>query len=306
MNIEDLREFTTLVRCKSFTKAAKKLYMSQSTLSTHIARIEKELGLTLIDRTQERFTLTPVGREFDLCAQDTLAVFDRSVAKCRDIDEKPPLRMLIMHHIDAENRRGIAALGADITFVKTDPSKDWMEELRRGLGDFTCIPCESDDGETIEELGNAGITFIPYKLSRACICASRGNRLWDREELTFDDIRHAKVTTADDGFSNQWRRAVCEMLDLPTAANLRLKPIGAYDNLLLNPLDDTLFVFGSETVDEYIDTQDGAIKVFREIEGKPLEYRLGFVFLKNHLRADEIAEVCRRARDNEAAKAPFA
>ena len=47
MDIETLREFTTLVSCGSYTAAAKALYMSQPSLSRHIAMLEKEVGQKL-------------------------------------------------------------------------------------------------------------------------------------------------------------------------------------------------------------------------------------------------------------------
>ncbi len=55
----DLRQLTTLVAIAdhgSFSAAARSLYTVQSNVSSHIARLEKELGATLVDRSAGRLT----------------------------------------------------------------------------------------------------------------------------------------------------------------------------------------------------------------------------------------------------------
>ena len=43
MELKQLESFVAVVEYKSFTEAAKKLYISQPTISTHIQALEKEL-----------------------------------------------------------------------------------------------------------------------------------------------------------------------------------------------------------------------------------------------------------------------
>lgn len=50
INHLNLLYFITAAKELNFTKAAEKLYISQQALSNHIASLEKEVGLTLIDR----------------------------------------------------------------------------------------------------------------------------------------------------------------------------------------------------------------------------------------------------------------
>lgn len=47
---------------KSFTLAAKSLYISQPALSATISKLEKELGIRIFDRTKVPLTLTSQGR----------------------------------------------------------------------------------------------------------------------------------------------------------------------------------------------------------------------------------------------------
>jgi DNA-binding transcriptional LysR family regulator len=62
MNIDQLKTFREVVRLGSFSEVAKKLAISQPAVSFQIQKLEQELGMRLIDRSQRAFTLTAAGR----------------------------------------------------------------------------------------------------------------------------------------------------------------------------------------------------------------------------------------------------
>lgn len=64
MLLRQMRYFTTIVDCNSFTEAAEQCYISQSAISQQIQALEKELGVELIHRENRRFSLTPAGEYF--------------------------------------------------------------------------------------------------------------------------------------------------------------------------------------------------------------------------------------------------
>ena len=72
MKISTLREFVALAKNRSFVQAAKELYVSQPSLSAHIAALEKDLGFTLADREGGHFVLTPAGMSFLEYAQSAV------------------------------------------------------------------------------------------------------------------------------------------------------------------------------------------------------------------------------------------
>lgn len=61
MRVETIEEYVVFCRHMNFSKAAKELFITQPSLSNHIAALEKELGCTLVDRGSEPKTLTPAG-----------------------------------------------------------------------------------------------------------------------------------------------------------------------------------------------------------------------------------------------------
>lgn len=77
MNIEWLREFCLAVEMSNITKAAEYSYTSQSSLSRHIAEIEKEIGTNLINRDNRKFELTPAGEYFYRVVSNQLSEWEK-------------------------------------------------------------------------------------------------------------------------------------------------------------------------------------------------------------------------------------
>ena len=64
MTTEHVYEFLVLVSTMNFSRAAEKLFTTQSTLSRHIKELEDELGVKLLDRNSHTVTLTVKGQLF--------------------------------------------------------------------------------------------------------------------------------------------------------------------------------------------------------------------------------------------------
>lgn len=88
MELKQLESFVAVVVYKSFTEAAKQLYISQPTISTHIQALEKELESKLIVRTTKSIELTKRGIELYDCAVKMLDLRDGLLEKWRSWDEK--------------------------------------------------------------------------------------------------------------------------------------------------------------------------------------------------------------------------
>lgn len=63
MTLQELRYVVALADLGHFGQAAEACYVSQSTLSTGLKKLEEFLGITLFDRSLRRVTPTPIGRE---------------------------------------------------------------------------------------------------------------------------------------------------------------------------------------------------------------------------------------------------
>ena len=88
MELKQLESFVAVVEYRSFTEAAKKLYISQPTISTHIQALEKELESKLFTRTTKTIELTKRGMELYECAVKMLDLRDCLLHKWKSADEK--------------------------------------------------------------------------------------------------------------------------------------------------------------------------------------------------------------------------
>jgi DNA-binding transcriptional LysR family regulator len=64
MDFKQIEAFVNVAKYKSFSKAAEAIYLSQPTISSHIASLENELGVILFDRNGKEVRLTRAGSIF--------------------------------------------------------------------------------------------------------------------------------------------------------------------------------------------------------------------------------------------------
>ena len=62
MEFKQVECFIAVARKKSFSKAADMLFMSQPAITSNVQKLEKELGVTLIDRKSKNISLTDAGK----------------------------------------------------------------------------------------------------------------------------------------------------------------------------------------------------------------------------------------------------
>ncbi len=77
MRINQIQYIVEVAKCHSFSKAAKKLFIAQPTLSMAISALEEELGVTIFYRTPRGAFLTEDGEILVSQAEQILAIMDQ-------------------------------------------------------------------------------------------------------------------------------------------------------------------------------------------------------------------------------------
>lgn len=81
LEFNQLESFIKVVKHKSFSKAAKELFLTQPTISNNIQSLEKELQTTLLDRKGKTITLTDSGKAFYKYAVELINIRDQAKLK---------------------------------------------------------------------------------------------------------------------------------------------------------------------------------------------------------------------------------
>ena len=88
MNLKQALYIQTIAREGNITAAAKKLYVSQPSLSQMVRQVENEYGVTLFDRTVSPLRLTYAGEKYLQAAKTMLAANERLENELREIRQE--------------------------------------------------------------------------------------------------------------------------------------------------------------------------------------------------------------------------
>ncbi len=88
MELEQLRIFAAAADSGGFSQAARKLYLSHSTVSRAVSSLEAELGVRLADRDGHSFVLTAAGISLREDAGELLRLAKSAADRARAADLK--------------------------------------------------------------------------------------------------------------------------------------------------------------------------------------------------------------------------
>lgn len=77
MNLKQIEAFVQVAERQSFSETARFLYLTQPTVSAHIAALEKEMNECLFLRNKKRITLTPKGEELYTYAKQVTLLMEQ-------------------------------------------------------------------------------------------------------------------------------------------------------------------------------------------------------------------------------------
>ena len=93
MTIRHLRIFIEVVKNKSMSAAASKLYISQPTVSQAIRELEEHYGVLLFERLNRKLYITDAGKKLFSYAKDAVKQFDELEEKMFTLNKKEKIRI---------------------------------------------------------------------------------------------------------------------------------------------------------------------------------------------------------------------
>jgi len=165
VELRHLRYFVAVAEQLHFRHAAEIVHVAQPALSQQIRQLEKELGVTLLERSRHQVRLTPAGKAFYESALGVLRQADQAAARARKVDSGDAGTIRIGFVSTAAIRvlpDGVKRLQKQVPAAEVD-----LSELAAG---------EQIDGLYREQLD---IGFVHAKLSRDVL----GTRIVARDRL---------------------------------------------------------------------------------------------------------------------------
>ncbi len=153
MNLRFVEAFYWVVTLRSMTRAAEKLHLTQSAMSSRVASLEAELGTLLLDRRDRQFRVTGAGARFFLHAEKLLALQRDIKAEMGSSGSQPVTLRIgaiesVVHSwlIDwlRDMRTQEPGLALELT-VETSPIL--VDQLRRGTLDLAVAALPASGGE---------------------------------------------------------------------------------------------------------------------------------------------------------------
>ena len=183
MEFRQLKYIYTVYECGSITKAAEKLFISQPSLSSFIAKTEKQLGVKLFDRSQNKLTLTYAGEKYIKAAERILLIYDRMIKQLEDISENRKGRLRIgipWQRLEYMAPTLLPRLHEEFGSIEVDivpGNYSVLEEaLRNRKVDFIIVPLlKPDENYSCVEIHRENIYAVTRRgyLSSSCLVEGR-------------------------------------------------------------------------------------------------------------------------------------
>jgi DNA-binding transcriptional LysR family regulator len=150
MELRQLRYFVTVAEELHFGRAAERLHIVQPAVSQQVRRLERELGVTLLDRSPRRVNLTAEGERLLPEARAVLAAADRTAAVAASLStvNGAVLRIGTSTGLSMRLETGLKAIARliDGTEMHLDsrPVYEQLEAIRTGELDIAIVRAAED------------------------------------------------------------------------------------------------------------------------------------------------------------------
>jgi LysR family cyn operon transcriptional activator len=194
MELRHLRYFVSLAEELSFTRAAKRMHVTQSTLSHQIKQLEQEIGYDLFDRVGKRVMISEAGAALLLNATRALREVDEGL---RALKKKP------------ETLKGELRVGATHTFnmsVIPDCLCEFIGKhplMRVGVEELFASEIENrlmsesiEIGISYDPRNNEQLVFEPLYIEEMVLAVSSSHPFANRKRIRLAELHMQQLVLA--------------------------------------------------------------------------------------------------------------
>lgn len=199
MDFKQLETFITIVKTKSFTKAAEILYITQPSVTNHIQALETELNTSLFVRTRRSVTLTQAGNIVYKHALNIMAsyeeiindldIYSQNIKGTLNICVSSVPRKIILPNLIEKFTKDFS----DVTFnISNEDSRTVIDSILVGETDFGIVGLKISNPKLVyTQIMDDHIVYVVNKNSYP--------DLNNYSSIKLDDLKKDKIILRENG-----------------------------------------------------------------------------------------------------------
>lgn len=239
VTLQQLKYVIEIARRGSMNEAAKRLFISQPSLSNAIKDLEEELGITIFERTNKGISLSMEGTEFLGYARQV--VEQAELLESRYLDAKPSPQ-----HFSVSTQHYAFAVNAFVSLVRQfgqeqyemalreTKTHDIIEDVRTMRSEIGILYLNDFNAKVIQSLLKSGnLAFHPLFTAKPHIFISVHNPLAKQRSVTIDQLQDYPYLSFEQGEYNSFHFAEEILSTLTYPKRIRVSDRATLFNLLI-------------------------------------------------------------------------
>lgn len=239
MTLQQLKYITTVAGKTSLTEAAGELYISQPSLTKSIKELEKEMGITIFDRTNKGISVSKEGEVF-------LAYARQVLEQAALIEEKYKSRLRVksefcvstQHYSFAVNAFVdlIKACGSDIYdfSIRETQTYEIIEDVSQMKSEIGVLYYNDFNKAVLMKMINSNdLKFTELFTAKPHIFVSKGNPLSKKALVTMDELSAYPYLSFEQGEHNSFYYSEEIFSTVIRSKNIRVRDRATLFNLLI-------------------------------------------------------------------------
>lgn len=251
--------FLAVAEHLSFTEAASRLFVAQSSLSRNVLNLEEELGLKLFVRTKKYVRLTPAGailfESFSKLEKQAMEAIEQ--ARKAQSNLEGLLRIGIIENQRSEHflPQSINSLRQNLPNLKIDLLRGNFKDLRDALAKNEIDISMTVDFD-LEEYKDQDVVYQPFFISAGRCVISKYHPLSNQETIRIEDLKKEPVIAISPEISKGAYQHLMELCQLHNFLPTQVHYAYSIENLILmvesglgfSVLDENSSIMGSSAV----------------------------------------------------------
>ena len=210
MTIQQLRYVTMICKEGSINKASELLYVSQPSLTSAVQELEKELGITIFNRSGRGVTPTNDGLEFIRYAREIIAQYDDLLERYGKVSTRKKKFGISTQHYSFAVKSFVEMVRQFGTeeyefAIRETRTRDVIDDVFTGKSELGILYLSDFNRKPLEKLLHAnGLEFHPLTQCEAYVYLWRGHPLAEKPVIRFADLEPYPCLSFEQGDSSSF------------------------------------------------------------------------------------------------------